>query len=134
MNISELLTGKGWFVITADVAGRAPVLNDHAYTCLERQLDRLPFAFVPVTGVYRGEAAERGFLVFGDANTARALCVAYDQESVLTPDGLVNANGWVIAPAVPSETVFGPAAAQRDYYTILPGGPEWSMGLDTSRM
>jgi broad specificity phosphatase PhoE len=131
--IAKALARPGWSLLTATEEkkgpGTAPV-NIKANAKLEDRLKELGYDFVPVAGSYKGIDQGQNFLVTGiSSQDALALGKEFNQESVLTPHGLVYQDGSV-HPAKPEETIVGAAAKKNDFYSQVAGGPAFSMGID----
>ena len=130
MDIKDILQRRGWFVISATRESAGP--HDHyenqwATRQLVHHLDALDLAFLPCDGVYRGVEQGRSFLVFGPYDTGRQLCRIYDQESILTPDGLVDRHGNLLAQRVGD--LFDEEAENADFFSRFADGTKWSAAL-----
>lgn len=122
----------GWFIATGlrEAAGdQNTPANVAANEKLRAELTAKGLPFKEVSGRYKGVDQGLSFLVQGDEATAQDIGKRYGQESVLTSRGLVYQDGSV-NPAVPADTVVGDAAREADFYSELPDGEAFSMGLD----
>ena len=131
--IAKALARPGWALLTATEErkgpGTAPV-NVKANERLSDRLAQLGYDFTPVAGSYKGIDQGQNFLVTGiSPQDALTLGKEFNQESVLTPAGLVYQDGSV-HPAKPEETTIGKAAKKNDFYSQVQGGPAFSMGID----
>lgn len=134
--IAEALQEPGWAIITATQevkgAGTDPV-NLRANEQLRNYLEDNNLNFETVSGKYKGVEQGENFLVT-DITPERALEIGkkFEQESVLTPEGLLYQDGTV-NPTRPGELVVGKEAAKRDFVSQIEGGPEFSVGIDFSK-
>lgn len=129
----ELLQRDGWYIITGMKEGNgdkdAPA-NVAANAALRAALDARGLEYMPVSGMYKGEPQGESYLVVGDTAEGLALGRAFGQESILTFRGLEYGDGRPDTPQLPAETVVGPAALESDFYSVMPDGTPWTMGLD----
>lgn len=82
-----------------------------------------------VRGSYEGVDQGPSFLLDMDEDMARMIARRYNQESILTHRGLVRPDGSIMARADHSRSKFGRAARREPFFTELPGGVPYSMGL-----
>ena len=130
----ELLARPGYVVLTAKQDGDPYSLsNIEANARLEQELQQLGANPIRVQGTYKGEPDGDSFIAFMDSEAALALARKYNQESILTNRGLEFSNGDFV-PADHSATVIGPEAEKADFYTQMPDGQFWSMGLDSGEL
>lgn len=129
----ETFTNKGgWAVVTATQEAQgdanAPA-NIAANDKLRNELKKKGIPFQEVGGTYQGVDQGKSFLVFMPEKQAVQLGKKYKQESVLTRKGLEYSDGRLV-PAIPSQTVVGDKAKANDFYSTLPNGKAFSVGLD----
>lgn len=130
-----LLQRDGWYIVT----GMREALGAHdtpenvaANARLRSALDARGLPYTPVSGMYKGEPQGESYLVIGDTAEGLNLGAAFAQESILTFRGLEYSDGRPNTPQVVAETVVGPAALESDFYSVMPDGTPWTMGLDWS--
>lgn len=128
-DLADALQRPGWTVLTATQEARDARYNASANKRLERELKERGLAFEPVRGMYKGVDQGINYLVEADRKTAIELGAKYKQESVLTNRGLEYMDGSLV-PAVPSDTKVGKPAKKEDFFSVLPDGQAFSMGLD----
>lgn len=135
---AEKLTPKtfsekgGWAVVTAtqEAQGDASApANIAANDKLRKELTKKGIKFQEVGGTYQGADQGKSFLVFMPEKAAVALGKKYKQESVLTRKGLEYSDGRLV-PAIPGQTVVGDKAKANDFFSTLPNGQAFSVGLD----
>lgn len=129
------LAKPNWAILTGTEEskglGTAPA-NVAANEALKKELTKAGFDPIPVQGNYKGVDQGQNFLVTGiTPKEALEWGKKYNQESVLTPDGLYYQDGSV-HPVEPTEHYFGDEAKGQDYYSQVEGGPAFSMGIDFS--
>lgn len=127
-----MLRKPGWAVVTAsrEAAGDPTALpNVLANKRLRSQLIRDGIPFMEVKGSYKGVDQGINFMVFTDEDTAVQLGRDYGQESILTNRGLVYSDGR-LTPVDFKASKFGKAAQSEDFYSTLPNGWTFSLGLD----
>lgn len=131
----EAFQKGGWAIVTATQESlgdaRAPA-NVEANEKLRAELDRKKIPYQEVAGAYKGVEQDRSFLIFAPEAEAAKLGKKYKQESILTRRGLEYSDG-TITPVDATRTVVGDAARQEDFYSTLPGGETFSLGLDFER-
>jgi hypothetical protein len=129
----EVLRRPGWAILTGtqEVAGDplAPA-NVEANARLREELGD---AAIEIGGSYQGLDQGSSFVVFMDPQQALEIGARYGQESILTNKGLEYIDGRVV-PAVPAETVVGDEAKALDFFSTLPDGTSFSVGLDFGAM
>lgn len=131
-NPQEAFKKAGWAVVTGTQEAQGPALsaeNVAANQKLRERLTRDGVQFEPVSGAYKGEPQGESFLIFAPEDYAMRIGKAFKQESVLTKDGLLYGDGRV-TPVNPAGNVFGEAAKTQDFFSTLPGGEAFSLGLD----
>lgn len=122
----------GWAVVTAtqEALGDANApANVEANAKLRKELTRRGIPFQEIGGTYQGVDQGKSFLVMMPERQAVALGKKYKQESVLTRNGLEYSDGRLV-PAVPRQTVVGDKARAQDFFSTLPSGQAFSVGLD----
>ena len=131
MNLKDIISNRGWFVISAtqeELGAHDDLANLAATLRLSQQLDALDLSYVPCAGVYRGVDQGTSFLVIGDEAVGRDLCRRYRQESILTPAGLIDADGNLIARRVGDR--FDEEALSSEFYSVFRNGLFWSADLE----
>ncbi len=126
----------GWAILTGTQERLGPAdseLNVKQNEKLRKELIRSGVEFEEVGGSYQGVDQGASFLVFMPEREALDLAQRYKQESILTRKGLEYSDGRLV-PAVPEETVVGPEAKELDFYSSLPDGTAFSVGLDFGGM
>lgn len=139
--IKSALAKPNWAIVTASQEKRGKgtdEVNQIANENLEKALIADGYNPLRVEGKYKGEDQGLNFLVTG-ITPAQALALAkqYNQESVLTPHGLLYQDGTV-NPVDASKHLIGPEAEKQDFYSKVenPTGkkaqpsPAFSMGID----
>lgn len=128
----ETFKKGGWSVITgiqeAQGEHNSPA-NIEANKKLENVLRANGIKYQVVSGAYKGVDQGKSFLIFASEKRARELGKRFNQESVLTRDGLLYTDGR-ITPVDPAGTIIGPEAANQDFYSTLPDGTPFTLGLD----
>lgn len=130
-DIKNIIAGRGWFVISAtqeELGAHDAPANLAATRYLQNYLDVAGFTFVPCCGVYRGAPQGSSFFVIADEELGRTLCGVLGQESILTPDGLIDADGNPLARRVGDR--FGEEAAASEFYSVFRNGLFWSADLE----
>jgi hypothetical protein len=128
--IGQILKKGRWSILTAEnpmgVQGTVAA-NRGANKRLTNELKRRGLQYIPVEGSYGQK--ERSFIVLGiDQNEALAIGRMFEQDSVLTPAGLVYQDGS-INPATGRIDVYEDAPA--DFYTKVPStGALFTIGID----
>ena len=123
----------GWAVLTATQEAKGSAsdeANVKANQDLEAELQKRGIAYQPVKGSYQGVDQGANFLIFADEAVAKELGSKYGQESVLTTKGLVYTDGsGKLVPAVHKNDIVGDEARKEDFYSELPDGTAFSLGL-----
>lgn len=128
----KAFTAPGWAVLTAtrESAGDfGSVANLEANRDLEKNLRDRGIRFVAVKGSYQGVDQGKNYLIIANERTAIELGAIYGQESVLTNRGLVYMDGR-LTPAVHGDDIVGPSAKKEDFFSVLPSGTAFSLGLN----
>jgi len=131
LDLARTLNKGNWAILTATMeahgSGHTP-RNVGANECLAEYLDEQDFAYIPLTGFYKGVDQGTSFLVLEiDANDALDLSRRLRQESFLAPEGLVYTTG-AINPRVGC-FVFGKSAADGPAYSRTENGLAFRMDL-----
>jgi hypothetical protein len=130
------LARPGWATITGTQEGFDPDFaeqnNARANARLREELVSSNIPFVTLTGRYLGEDQGISFLIIADTEKAVRLGKTYEQESILTSDGLVFTNDL---PRVPStgEIIVGTEATLEDNYSEGSDVVPFSLRLDFGR-
>lgn len=128
----QIFRAPGWAIVTAIQERNGPhdsPANRAALAQLEKELEGTNA--IPVSGAYKGVDQGRSWIVFMGEKQAAELGARYGQESILTRKGLVFTDGTgKIVPAVHEENIVGPAAESADFYSTLPDGTAFTMGLN----
>lgn len=134
-NIATALTKPGWTVLTAtqEALGKGTdEVNVKANDTLAAELAEAGYDHVPVNGSYKGVDQGLNFLITGiSPDEALELGKKYKQESVLTNEGLVYADG-TRNPVDRAATFIGDLAKEQDFYSQIEDGPAFSLGIDFS--
>jgi len=129
-SIRTILHKGNWAIITAENPHGQELpaeLNGVLNADLECMMHSLNLQYIPIKGKYGGNE-EHSFIVVGiNRGIALELCEAYEQESVLIPNGLLYPSGKIV-PAL-SITLWDTAIPE-DYYSILPDGTCFTINLD----
>lgn len=124
----------GWAVLTATQEAKGSATDEanvKANQDLEAELQKRGIAYQPVKGSYQGVDQGANFLIFADEAVAKELGAKYGQESVLTTKGLVYTDGsGKLVPAVHKNDIVGDEARKEDFYSELPDGTAFSLGLN----
>lgn len=132
----EALTRPGYAVLTANLEEYGPPdspENQRRNAELLAELQSMGAQPIEAEGVYKGTPDGNVYIAFMSEDEAQALGRKYQQESVLTNRGLIFMDGTFVG-ANHAESVVGPEAEQQDFYTVMPDGTMWSMGLDQEDM
>jgi len=127
--VEKALTKPGWAIITGTKesvgAWDAPenVKNN------ERLKKELGPSAIEVIGRYEGVDQGPSYIAFVDEDEALKLGQKYGQDSVLTSRGFIYSDGRRV-PALPEQTVIGARAKKEPFYSELPSGTAFSVGLD----
>lgn len=131
---AETFNKGGWAIVTGTREALGPATapeNVAANERMRKRLERDKVPYIEVSGAYMGEAQGEVFLIFAPPEYARKLGRSYKQESILTRRGLEYTDGSDrLVPHVPAQTVVGDAARELDFYSTMPDGTSFSMGLD----
>jgi hypothetical protein len=140
--LRDFLKRPGWAILTATAPREGAFYENNPENVaradardnanLRADLSRGGHSFVEAEGVYKGESDGISLLVVIPEGEALKLGRRYNQESILTRDGLV----YSLRPLPPNpstgEVMVGDEALAEDFHTLLPGGMAFSMGLDFS--
>lgn len=131
---AETFNKGGWAIVTGTREALGPATapeNVAANERMRKRLERDKVPYIEVSGAYMGEAQGEVFLILAPPEYARKLGRSYKQESILTRRGLEYTDGSDrLVPHVPAQTVVGDAARELDFYSTMPDGASFSMGLD----
>lgn len=131
---AETFNKGGWAIVTGTREALGPATapeNVAANERMRKRLERDKVPYIEVSGAYMGEAQGEVFLILAPPEYARKLGRSYKQESILTRRGLEYTDGSDrLVPHVPTQTVVGDAARELDFYSTMPDGTSFSMGLD----
>lgn len=130
---AQRMRRPGYAVLTGTQGAdwRSPA-NVEANANLRRELEMIDATGrgpQEVRGFYEGVDQGPNFLLDMDEDMARMIGRRYNQDSILTNRGLVRPDGSIMAPADHSSSKFGRAAAREPFFSELPGGVPYSMGL-----
>lgn len=135
---ADVFNKGGWAIVTGTQEALGPATapeNVAANEKLRKRLARDKVPYIEVSGAYMGEAQGEVFLILATPEYAQKLGRAYKQESILTRRGLEYTDGsGRLVPHVPERTVVGDAARELDFYSTMPDGTSFSMGLDFDAM
>ena len=124
----------GWAILTATQEARGAAdaeENVKANQDLEQDLRERGIAFEKVKGSYQGVDQGANYLIYANETVAKELGSEYGQESVLTNRGLVYSDGsGRLVPAVHKNDIVGEAARKEDFFSELPNGTAFSLGLN----
>ena len=129
------LKSSGWAVVTGtrESQGKHDSPENVANNLrLENELKAKNIPYQVVHGFYKGEDQGKNYLIQSDEPTAQEIGNRYGQESVLTHNGLVYSKDGSLQPAKHEENKFGAAAKKQEFYSQLPSGKAFSMGIDFS--
>jgi hypothetical protein len=147
-SLSTFLRRPGWGVVTASVSPpdfitskedgplKRSLMERHERGNADRNkrlqsiLKRRNIPYVTMQGVYKGKPDGTSYLIIADEATTLALGREFDQESILTRDGLVFARREQPDVRVTGDVMVGDRAASEEFYSVTPGGTPFSMGLD----
>lgn len=131
--LETALAKPNWTIFTAtqEALGKGTdKVNELANDNLEKALIADGYNPVPVSGSYKGIDQGKNFLVTGmTPDEALDWGRRYKQESVLTPNGLLYADGSIQPPDA-TQTKIGPEAEKQDYFSRVEGGPAFSLGFE----
>ena len=126
----RLFHRPGWAILTSTQEALGDANAPANVAALEQLRGELKGkGAIEIGGVYQGVDQGSSFIVFGSEQEALEMGRRYGQESILTNRGLVYPDGRLV-PAVPGSTVVGDKAKEGDFYSVLPDGTAFSMGLD----
>lgn len=98
-------------------------------TTLRAQLENMGKQWIEMEGFYAGQPDGTSFLVIGLSESwAKNFGAQYNQESILTKDGLVYTDGTRRAN-VPFTGLVTGDKAKGEYYSVMPNGTAWSLDL-----
>jgi hypothetical protein len=149
--LSEFLTRPGWGAVTASLSlpdnefyrnqrDNNPALYELSVDRQQRQneqqnayllslLEAQGTPYVPVQGMYMGEPDGTSYLIIADEATVMKFGRQFNQDSVLTRDGLIFTSRPRPDVPVTGELMVGEQALQEEFYSVTPGGTQFSMGL-----
>ena len=148
--LREFLRRPGWAVLTATrepddfinntadeelkqiKLKRLADQNQRENDYLRSLLDQRGIPYMEVQGMYKGVDQGLSFLIIADEATALKLGKQFQQESILTRDGLVYSAPVPNTPAS-DRVMTGDEALAEDFYSVTPGGTAFSMDLDFSQ-
>jgi hypothetical protein len=134
--LADALKQPGWALFTATQESKGAgtdKVNVEANDQLEKELRDAGFDPIEVKGNYKGVDQGKNFIVPGmTQEQATEWGNKYGQESVLTNKGLIYNDG-TLSPVNHDNTVVGKEAKNLDFYSQVPGGPAFSMGVDFAR-
>lgn len=129
-DLAETLQRPGWAILTAMQEGDGDAASPKNRAALAKmQAEFRDRPTIAVEGMYKGEAQGRSWVILATEEEALRLARAYNQESILTNRGLVYSDGR-LTPAVHDDTTIGANAELQDFFSVLPDGTAFSMGLD----
>jgi GNAT superfamily N-acetyltransferase len=135
--VKAALNSDGWAIITATqeaIGDDQHPDNIAANAQLRSELLAVGADIIELEGFYKGLDQGTSYLVTGlSEDRIRAFGRKYNQESILTPTGLIFSDGTIV-PARPSRNQVGEHAAKADFYSRLPSGISFSLGLDWSAL
>lgn len=127
------LSKEGWAVVTATqeaLGDHQHPLNLEANAALAAELAATNHDVIEVRGKYKGVDQGINYLVIGIAeDQALDMAKRYNQESVLTNNGLIYADGSVV-PTVPNSVKVGKDALAEEFHTELPDGTVFAVSLN----
>lgn len=131
--IETALAKPNWMIVTgtqeAQGAHDSPenVANNER---LYNELARAGHTPIEVSGSYKGVDQGRNFLVTGiSPEEALDWGRKYNQDSVLTPQGLLYSDGSVQPPDATKNKI-GKSAEKEDFFSRVENGPAFSLGFD----
>lgn len=149
--LQEFLTRPGWGVVTASLAlpdsefyqnqretnpdlyemsvARQEARNAEENARLRRMLDQQGIPYIEVVGMYQGQPDGTSFMIVADEPTVMKFGRQFNQDSVLTRDGLIFTARPRADVPVTGEVIVGEQALQEDFYSVTPGGTQFSMEL-----
>jgi hypothetical protein len=134
--LGDALKSPGWALFTATQESKGAgtdKVNVEANDQLEKELRDAGFDPIEVKGNYKGVDQGKNFIVPGmTQEQATEWGNKFGQESVLTNKGLIYNDG-TLSPVNHDNTVVGKEAKNLDFYSQVPGGPAFSMGIDFAR-
>jgi hypothetical protein len=123
------LKKPGWSIVTASKDGNGTLADEVRNDDLEAYLIKQKIEHHEVAGYYEGIDQGRNFLIFTDDKTAMKIGKKYKQDSIRTNKGLEYTDGHV-QKSVHEKSVFGDEAKKLPYYSVLPDGTAFAMGLE----
>ena len=131
--LKQNLRQPGWAVITPtqeSLGAHDSPENQKQHAKFLKELEARGIEYQPVHGYYKGVDQGKNYLIKADHDTAMELGKKYKQESVLTHNGLVYSDGSGVHASKHEDSKFGKDAEAQDFYSKLPSGESFSMGLD----
>lgn len=130
-NIEGIVRLNGWAILTAENPNNTEASDEENIRRtneLRRRLRDDGLKYIEVRGRYSevDRPEERSFIVFADKRQAMALGMEFNQESILTREGLVYQNGG-LDKATGKVDVFDEIPP--NYYTRIPG-ENWAFAVD----
>jgi hypothetical protein len=133
--LKQNLRQPGWAVVTPTqeaLGAHDSPANQKQHAKFLKDLDARGIEYQPVHGYYKGVDQGKNYLIKADRDTALELGKKYKQESVLTHNGLEYSDGSGTHAAKHEESKFGKDAENQEFYSKMPTGEAFSMGLDFS--
>ena len=150
--LEEFLTRPNWGVVTATQAlpdtefyrkqrEERPKLyelslkqqaeqNAREEDLLRSMLEDSGTPYIEMVGVYKGEPDGTSFMIVADESAVIKLGKRFNQDSILTRDGLIFTTRPQPDVRPTGEVLTGEQATQEEFFSVLPSGSEFSMGLD----
>lgn len=131
---ANFLRRPGWVIFSATRGDLGPWDSDANRAAADEArgwMQRADVPFVEIMGRYEGVDDGPSFIAIADERDAKMIARKFGQDSVLTKDGLIG--GTTDFAPVPStgEVRFGtPQELEGDYFSILPDGRAFTMGLN----
>lgn len=130
----EFFGKPGWATLTADDAtlpdGERVKRNRENEAQLVAELDAAGIPYRRLTGFYGTPEPENSFLILADEATAKAIGAKYNQDSILTRDGLIYTTDPRPNTPLTGEFLSARAAMATGYYSRDDSGRAYALGLD----
>jgi hypothetical protein len=132
LELARTLNKGGWAILTATMEahgnGHSP-RNVEANECLAEYLDEQDYAYVPLTGTYKGVDQGASFLILEiELTDAIALAARLRQESILSIFGMCFVSGWNIPRT--GCFIFGKSAEAGESFSRTENGLAFRMNLE----
>ena len=126
----EMLSRPGWAILTGTQEALGPWTAPENVASNDRLRAELAGTdAIEITGSYEGVDQGPSWIVFATPEEALEIAKRYGQESILTNEGLDYGDGTIVQ-ADPMMNTVGEEARQQPFFSVMPNGNAFSVGLD----